>query len=71
MHASAFLRNKPKFLSSNEGMHAYSFLFDKQKPPLKKIKISPKSWGVLKFFLEQLLAQCLHAFSFGLFHLIA
>ncbi|WP_455803255.1 hypothetical protein, partial [Acinetobacter guillouiae] len=52
MHASAFLRNKPKFLSSNEGMHAYSFLFDKQKPPLKKIKISPKSWGVLKFFLE-------------------
>ena len=56
MHASAFLRTKPKFLSSNEGMHAYSFLFDKQKTTSEKDKNKPQKLGHFEIFFRGLVA---------------
>ena len=56
MHASAFLRNKPKFLSSNEGMHAYSFLFDKQKTTSEKDKNKPQKLVRFEVFFRGLIA---------------
>ena len=63
VHASAFLRNKPKFLSSNEGMHAYSFLFDKQKTTSEKDKNKPQKLGRFEIFFRGLIATFWHSRS--------
>ena len=37
-------------------MHASAFSPETKNRPLKKIKISPKSWGILKSFFRGLVA---------------